>query len=150
MKTVYRNHNESPLKEEWIHQQPITQDVIDWAEGFGEYLTIADERGPLSTGQIRKFYGEVKRIGANISGNKSDILMLRPFLAYAVGRDKKFDPQLRRMINKTKIKDFEEEMSVALSAIREDHLISDFQNFEQIFEAIVAYHKYYGGKENNN
>lgn len=133
------------LKSDWIHSD-ITEEVAKWAESFGKYLTENGNRKPLTTGQIRKFYGEVKRIGADIELNKTDIVMLKPLLAYAVGRDKN-----NRGDNKTKIKEFEEEMRTALSAIRYDNnLVSDFKNFEQLFEAIVAYHKFYGGKENNN
>lgn len=65
--------------------------------------------------------------------------MLKPMLAYAVGRDKK----------KTKTKEFGEEMSKGIDAIRledEVHAKNDFKNFLKIFEAIVAYHKFYGGE----
>jgi CRISPR type III-A-associated protein Csm2 len=42
-----------------------------------------------------------------------------------------------------------EELTEALNAIREDDKFqeNDFKNFVQIFESIVAYHKYHGGKE---
>ena len=135
------------LMKEWIYSD-ITPEIANWAESFGKFLTRSEEeeRKPLTTGQIRKFFGEVKRIGANVEANKADIIILKPLLAYAVGRDKN-----NRGDNKTKIKDFEEEMRTALSAIRFDkNLVSDFKHFEQLFEAIVAYHKFYGGKENNN
>ena len=77
--------------------------------------------------------------------------MLKPLLAYAVGRDKK--KAGRDMVNKTRIEEFCKEMSKAIDAIRYDNddvLKSDYKNFVQIFESIVAYHKYYGGQENNN
>lgn len=134
------------LMPEWIHSD-ITEEIAEWAKSFGKDLTESSNgKKPLTTGQIRKFYGEVKRIGASIENNKSDVVMLKPLLAYAVGRDKN-----NRGENKTKIEDFEKEIRTALTAIRYDqNLASDFKHFEQLFEAIVAYHKFYGGKENNN
>jgi CRISPR type III-A-associated protein Csm2 len=64
-------------------------------------------------------------------------------LAYAVGRD--IDNKTGK--NKTRIKQFEEELSKGLGFIRSDNnKRSDFKNFVKLFEAIVAYHKYYGGK----
>jgi len=140
-----KEYPQQKLMKEWIYSD-ITTEISQWAESFGKFLTESGERKPLTIGQIRKFFGEVKRIGANVETNKADIVMLKPLLAYAVGRDK-----TNRGDNKTKIKDFEEEMRTALSAIRFDNnLVSDFKHFEQLFEAIVAYHKFYGGKENNN
>lgn len=130
------------LDPKWI-QTGITPDIVEWSK--------TDEKGALTTGQLRKFFGEVRRIDADVIKHKTDIPMLCPLLAYAVGRDKK---NVRGMMeNKTKIDDFEKEMSSAIKAIRmdtEEHLKSDYHNFVQIFESIVAFHKYYGGQESNN
>ena len=123
---------EQKLEKDWI-QSPITTEVIEWTESFAEALVKVD----LTTSQIRRFFGEVKRIAANFKNNKSDIVMLKPMLAYAAARKK----------NQTKI--LYEELTEALNAIREDDKFqeNDFKNFVQIFESIVAYHKYHGGKE---
>lgn len=127
------------LDPNWIYSG-MTLDIVRWTDSFGEYLATKSGKNPITTGQLRKFYGEVKRIDAAIEKHKYDIPMLKPLLAYAVGRD------LSARKN-TKIDDFEKELSKAIDAIRPDHLVSDFKNFEQIFESIVAYHKYYGGRE---
>ena len=126
------------LKQSWI-QEGITEAAVEWAKSFAEYLAKKDNNGKtaLTTSQLRKFFGEVRRIESNFSKNKNDIVMLNPILAYAVGRN-----------NNSKIKDFAEEMSVGISAVRlgTQSDLSDFKNFIKLFEAVVAYHKYFGGK----
>ena len=60
-------------------------------------------------------------------------------LAYAVGRDGR----------KTKLEDFSNTLSKGIEFIRLDdevHRKADFKNFLKLFEAIVAYHKYYEDK----
>lgn len=142
------------LDKSWV-RTGITPEIVKWAESFGKYLCAFGEQSPqkkaLTTGQLRKFFGEVKRIDADVLKHKAEIPMLKPLLAYAVGRDKK--PSRNGMINKTRIEEFGQELSSAIDAIRSDNdevLKSDYKNFVQIFESIVAYHKYYGGQENNN
>lgn len=119
------------LNPEWV-KEPITKDIVKWCESFGKYLATKETKttsvGAMSTSQLRKFFGEVKRI--EMQYNPSDVAMLNPLLAYAVGRDE----------GKTKIKDFQVEISKAISAITTE---KEFKNFVDIFEAIVAYHKCY-------
>ena len=133
---------EQKLDPKWVHT-PMTQDIVDWCESFGQYLAIGNQskvrngkftgNPKMTTSQLRKFFGEVKRIEMQNEIDFSDVVMLNPLLAYAVGRDDK----------KTVIKDFQQEISKAISEIKDK---KDFQNFVKIFEAIVAYHKLYGGK----
>jgi len=142
------------LEKSWVNTG-VTPEIVEWTKSFGRYLCAFGEDNPskkaLTTGQLRKFFGEVKRIDADVIKHKADVSMLKPLLAYAVGRDKK--KVGREMVNKTRIEEFCEELSEAIDAIRFDNdlvLKSDYKNFVQIFESIVAYHKYYGGQENNN
>ncbi|MBQ9253965.1 MAG: type III-A CRISPR-associated protein Csm2 [Bacteroidales bacterium] len=121
---IYR---ENSFKKEWVHE-PITNGIVEWCKSFGEYLSKG-----MTTSQLRKFFGEVKRIEMQEDINLSDVAMLNPLLAYAVGRDK----------NNRAMQSFQKEMSKAISEINNK---KDFQNFVKIFEAIVAYHKLYGGK----
>ena len=82
----------------------------------------------LTTNQLRKFFGEVKR--QQMEGfNETDFILLKPKLAYAVGRAK--DP-------KAKINDFYLVIANAIDRVKNE---KQFKNFIQIFEAIVAYHK---------
>lgn len=124
----------------WV-QNTVTADIVEWTKSFGLYLQSNESRSnPLSTAQIRKFFGELKRIQADYDRFIDDLPMLKAHLAYAVGRDKH-----ERGFNKTKIKELYEEISVGLDAIRVGER-KDFINFVKIVEAIVAFHKYHGGK----
>lgn len=88
---------------------------------------------PMSTSQIRRFFGAIKRIQSDFEALKGEIILLEPKLAYAVGRD----------TTRTKIKLFYTEISPLIKDIREDK--DKFKNFVNIVEAIVAYHKAEGG-----
>lgn len=127
------------IKQEWI-RNGITEDAIDQISSFGKSLSGNSEgKKPLTTSQLRKFFGELRRIDADFDKKYQDVLMLRPMLAYAVGREK----------TESKLKDFGDTLSKGIKHIRLDdkvHRKTDFKNFLKLFEAIVAYHKYHGGK----
>jgi CRISPR-associated protein Csm2 len=115
--------------------------AIEWAQLFGEYLATNDQKElkQLSTSQLRKFFGQLKRIQAEGYNEKkvSELLMLKPQLAYAVGRD------IKNNRNQTKITDFEKHISPLIGEIKEKQ---HFNNFVNLIEAIVAYHKAKGGQ----
>lgn len=130
---------EKYLDSKWVHES-ITPSIVGRCETFGEYLAKKDNnKEALTTSQIRRFFGEVKRIEMQAEVNLSDVAMLKPLIAYAVGR--KTDKYGRC---KSKIEDFYNEMSECISEIENK---DDFKRFVKIFEAIVAYHKKYGGQE---
>jgi CRISPR-associated protein Csm2 len=137
--------NEYPktkMKQSWIQDQ-IDEEAVQWAESFGKFLTSSEgETGPLTTSQIRRFYGELKRIQADPSKFQADIPMLKAKLAYAVGRDVRSHNPLKY---KSKIKEFYVELAKGIDEVRKNNK-NDFINFVKIVEAIVAYHKYHGGK----
>ena len=135
------------LQKEWI-QDKITDEAVDWAKSFGQFLQIDDSRnrgtGPLTSSQIRRFFGELKRIQADPIKYKEEIPMLKAKLAYAVGRDTTtFRGQVQ---NKTKIKESYEELELGINHIRTKNLKEDVVRFVKLVESIVAYHKFYGGK----
>ena len=113
----------------------ITNNTVRFAEKFGDYLSRGAKNVPLTTSQLRRFFGEVKR--QQMKGyDKRDFVMLKPKLAYAAGRAKKPDngnPKIYIFYN------------VMVSAIDEVERCSKkdeaFKNFISFFEAIVAYHK---------
>ncbi len=114
----------------------VTEETVKFAQEFGSYLGTDDNNpktgkslgNKLTTNQLRKFFGEVKR--QQMSGYaETDFVLLKPKLAYAVGRTKQKD---------SKIKDF---YFVISDAIDKVHNEQHFKNFIKIFEAIVAYHK---------
>ncbi|MCQ2230552.1 MAG: type III-A CRISPR-associated protein Csm2 [Paludibacteraceae bacterium] len=118
--------------------EKVTSVTVDFAKEFGSYLgkddsfekngRLVSAKNHLTTNQLRKFFGEVKR--QQMSGyNETDFVLLKPKLAYAVGRAKEKD---------AKIKDFYFVIADAIDKVRTEQ---DFKNFIKIFEAIVAYHK---------
>ncbi|MDD2297338.1 MAG: type III-A CRISPR-associated protein Csm2 [Sphaerochaetaceae bacterium] len=131
------------IDKDWI-QKEITDETVQWAKSFGEYLqSDANRTKPLTTSQIRKFFGELKRIQANPTKYREDIPMLKAKLAYAVGRDStNFRGQIT---NTTKIREFYDELEMGISFIR-PNTDKDLVRFIKVVESIVAYHKFFGGK----
>ena len=139
-------------KQDLIPQSEITDKVTDatvkFAQRFGSYLgtdskkTVTDKNGrskelkeaKLTTNQLRKFFGEVKR--QQMSGyDETDFVLLKPKLAYAVGRAKD---------EHAKINDFYFVIASAIDKVKaptKEESEKRFKNFIKIFEAIVAYHK---------
>jgi len=130
---------------EWINKFPkneiignITNETVKFAKSFGSFLGVdfdGQRDTKLTTNQLRKFFGEVK--SQQMQGYvETDFVLLKPKLAYAVGRSKK---------NNAKIKDFYEVISVAIDEVQKGQSNEEkkkrFNNFIKIFEAIVAYHK---------
>lgn len=120
----------------------ITAKTVEYAKEFGSHLGTdfkVDGKvvtAKLTTNQLRKFFGEVKR--QQMSGyNETDFVLLKPKLAYAVGRTK----------GKSKITDFYEVISIAIDQVSSE---AQFKNFIKVFEAIVAYHKAAEEKKNIN
>ncbi len=113
----------------------ITRDVVRLAEENGHYLGTdvgsVNSKGKtkthLTTNQLRRFFGEVKR--QQMQGyDETQFILLKPKLAYAVGRDKET----------TKIDEFYKLMSPLIDAVTDQ---KSFENFIQVFEMVVAYHK---------
>jgi CRISPR-associated protein Csm2 len=117
----------------------ITPEGVKYAEKFGTFLgrPYENNKGHLTTSQLRKFFGEVRR--QDMKGyNQSEFILLKPKLAYAVGRAKKD--------GKSKIEDFYLVMTEAIDLVKDQ---KTFDNFIKMFEAIVAYHKAVEPKEKN-
>lgn len=128
------------LKQKWI-QSEITDEAVEWTKSFGKYLTeVGDDLKPLTTSQIRKFFGELKRIQADPLKYKEEIPLLKAKLAYAVGRDIKNGRQ------QTKIKKLYEELELGINSIRNNN-VKDLSRFIKMVESTVAFHKYFGGKD---
>ena len=140
-----KNH---PINNDWFISG-ITPDAIVYADSFAKHLS-EESKGrilPLTTSQLRKFFGAVKTLELKIRANgfeenKSDFIMLKPKLAYAVGRVR----NANRTIADIRISDLEEVLSLSIDIIMSKCSNKDFafKNFIKFFEAIVAYHKSYG------
>ena len=116
------------VKKEWI-KEAIDSNGIKFAEDFGR--EIADTG--LSTSQIRNYFGEVRRIQMKgYEKEKTAFLLLKPKLAYAAKRNKNNGAN-----------NFKRVMDQAHQYVENE---ADFQNFVNLLEAILAYHKAYNGK----
>jgi len=130
------------FKDEWI-KNSLDEKAISFAEEFGKDLTSKDkkEKDRLTTNQIRNFFGEVRRIQLKgVLSEKTAFLLLRPKLAYAAKR-----------AGNISANDFKEVMEKAHKIVMEvenndEEFEKRFKNYVDLLEAILAYHKAYGGK----
>ena len=129
-KTPDQTWNEAGFKKEWITKS-IDASFPEFAEQIGKFM--ADNN--LTNSKIRSVYGEMKRIQmGDFDKEKASFYLLRPKVAYALGRDK--DNRGLQMFKKM----FDE---CALNVTDK----KSFLNFCNVFEAVLAYHKAYGGKD---
>lgn len=127
----------------------------DLADLMPEALNeIADEKGKefikIKTNQIRNVFANINLIRTNFKiaatfkvqnekkvfdEIKRDLILLKPKLAYAAGRQnvvKPFKEFLFDLINRT---------------VNSKDPKAALENFFTMVESVVAYHKYYGGKD---
>lgn len=111
----------------------INEQTILFSEFLGRYLVQLN----LSTSQIRNVYGEVLRL--KMKGfDKNKLVLLKPRLAYSTERkegadgSKKFREVIEKALDKVIFNEGNEEIL--------------FENFANFFEAILAYHRSFGGK----
>ncbi len=117
------------------------------AEAVRLLIQKADELGrelssKLTTSQIRNIFGEVRSIEQEVGLEEKTLplnvqrrlLMLKPKMAYQVGR----------FSNNVELKALVDTLSRAIDLIEND--VRRFHTFVDLFEAILAYHRRYGGK----
>jgi CRISPR-associated protein Csm2 len=130
----------------WI-KNGIDKEAIAFAEAFGKELTkpknpnknnLPDDKEALTTSQIRNVYGEILRM--KMKGiKKSELLLLKPRLAYLTERKGTIGSKdFRKVIEKA--------LDEVLNTNDEKEIEKRFQNFANFFEAILAYHRSFGGK----
>ncbi|RRR69836.1 MAG: type III-A CRISPR-associated protein Csm2 [Candidatus Viridilinea halotolerans] len=106
----------------------------------------------VTTSQIRNIFGTVRMIEQDVKGLSEDaplpiqvqrsLQMLRPKLAYQYGRVQGHDDAPKK------------QAMGALNAILSDAIglvgtrVQNFRNFMDFFEAILAYHRRFGGSNN--
>jgi len=91
------------------------------------YLRGRRETDKLSTSQIRSVLDEIQRMR---EFDENRLHLLRPKLAYAAGR------------HGGRVREFQELLDRTIHMTSRDN----YQNFKNFVEAIVAYHRYRGGK----
>ncbi|MHA1743057.1 MAG: type III-A CRISPR-associated protein Csm2 [Candidatus Heimdallarchaeota archaeon] len=101
---------------------------VSFAEQFGREMKNKN----VKTSQIRKIYTEVQKIRTfTDSEDQMRLHMLRPKLAYAKGRHANLS-DLQKVFDK-----------LIVNIENAEHL----KNFKQFFEAVLAYHKAFGGAD---
>lgn len=121
----------------WI-EKDADEAMINFAEILGKFLSPLrkDDKSALSNSQIRNVYGEIKRIQMSIDKNGWDVvkptfLMLKPKVAYAAGRNRNLG-----------IVVFKEFFNLAASSVTNK---KEYLNFCNLIEAVLAYHRAFGG-----
>lgn len=105
---------------------PAKPDYNDYIDKVKRYL--AEHYKRMTTAQLRNIFSRVRNIE-----NRQQLYLLRPKLAYVAGRSET------------------DEMKTMLFLL--DQLIANvdcsekLEQFKAFYEAVIAYHKYYGGKE---
>ncbi len=87
--------------------------------------------GNVKTTQIRKFLDAVRKI--QIKFDKDSVIMLKPKLAYTIGRHKNLKPLMQIL-------------DPAIDAGAKDE--ESFKKLVYLIETVVAYHRFYGGRDN--
>lgn len=130
--------NISPADIQQIITNPERADlVVKHADTVGNELSR-----PLTTAQIRALFGEVRQIQGQMSVDHKKawrrVYLLKPKIAYRVRRA---SGQGVKMLADVLVPALDE----ALKAKDEPTQKAYFKNFVEFFEAILAYHKAYGG-----
>lgn len=142
-------YTRNSLQAQWLtSHNGLVAAAIDWSSDFGFFLSqdIKDgsktTKGKLTTNQLRRFFGDIKRLEMQVLSQetfderlKNELLLLKPKLAYAKGRSQN-----------TKIDEFHQEITTAIDAVIGTPTKESFRNFVKLVEAIVAYHKAHGGE----
>lgn len=119
----------------WIKSQ-IDKKTVKFADEFGAEI----KEGGLTTSQIRTFFGEMRRIQMKgFENQKPSFFLLKPKLAYAV---KRHDNKGMRSFYKLFEKVYE---LIDVDNVAEGE--KNYKNMMEIMEAVLAYHKFHGGRE---
>lgn len=113
------------------------QKLVEKAEDLAQNRLLSGQPSKqVSTSQIRNIYGTVKKLEMEGQTGQtiSKLVLLKPKLAYTAGRHN----------NIPGLQDLKNVLTEAIDLVYEKH--DRFMNFCKFFEAILAYHKAYGGK----
>lgn len=108
----------------WITKGP-NEDMVKFSETLGKAMAM----NGLATSQIRNIYTEIKRIQmSEFEDEQGSFYMLKPRVAYTYARAKNKGMEL-----------FYEVYNKAVAKVNGD---KTFNNFCNLMEAILAYHKF--------
>ncbi|MGC8879885.1 MAG: type III-A CRISPR-associated protein Csm2 [Anaerolineae bacterium] len=127
--------DESTMKQiitaEGISEEESARLLVEWAEKLGAIFKSAK----LSSSQLRDFFGAARTIqqrGFTSAKSHRQFILLRPKLRYAAKR-----------ANVLGMNGLQAVLEYAIDQVGEDE--ERFKRFMEFFEAILAYHKAYGG-----
>ncbi len=105
----------------------------EYGESVGKYLA----RNNVKRSQLRKIFSHVRKILTKAEIEEwekieKDVLLIKPKMAYTAGRHKELKPFYDKVVSKI---------------INEIDSKEKFSIFYDFIESILAYHRYYGGKE---
>ena len=127
---------ENKFNPKWIKNEATKELVdykkmVDYADKAGKFMA----KNELTNSKIRNIYGEIKRIQmSGFENEKPSFYLLKPKVAYTLGRDK----------NNEGLKLFKKIFDMASASVTDQ---KSYQNFCNLMEAFLAYHKFYGGKD---
>ena len=158
--------NEQLIPDDLISVEP--EKIEEYCKKKGELFAKGEDgKFKVSTSKLRNFFAKVISLRTYYRNPgrddldklynklKREIILLKPSLAYAYGRDKdlkNFCDETTDIINKT-IKSFNDEYLSKKGKEKENEKIDislkfeSLENFFAILEGFVAYHKFYGGKD---
>ena len=109
-------------------------DLVEFCDQFGNEL----KEGDVTTSQMRKVFNQIKRMhlevrspGSQAAFNPDMVKLLKPKIAYLASREKRLKP-------------FKRVMDALIDKVRD---VQDFDRLADFMEAVIAYHKYYGGRD---
>jgi len=116
-----------------------TKDLVAWADRLGRRL----KNQGLATNQIRALFGEVRQIEAEwgMEGRRDRarhrLILLKPKMAYRARRER--GRAVEELVNV-----LDPALDLVVNAPDQEQG-GNFRRFVEFFEAILAYHKAYGG-----
>ncbi len=128
-------------------------DVTDMNE-IAESKSREFVKGRITTNQIRNIFGEIARMrnefdkaekGKKYQAARKSLILLKPKLAYAVGRQQKKE-------QKQTMEDYKSTFYKLIDLVENTETEKQeeaLQRFFEFAEAIVAYHKYFEETKNN-
>lgn len=109
-------------------------DLVSFCDRFGHEL----KEEKVTNSQIRKVFTEIKHMhlearspGSQAVFNPDRVKLLKPKIAYLAAREKKLGS-------------FKKVMDALIDKVRDAR---DFGRLAAFMEAVIAYHKYHGGKD---
>jgi CRISPR-associated protein Csm2 len=127
--------SEQEVRKLIINDEP--EDLVKWADQTGQRIARQ-----ITTSQIRNIFGTVRQIEMNwrtdAAASYRQAVLLKPKLGYAAARERGQG-----------MKDLEAVLRPGLDAMMEGKTPEErhirFKRFAEFFEAVLAYHKKYGG-----